>query len=530
MPLARFCVVSQNRYTSGMADRAEQSPAARPAVAAALLAIALYAITLFGTYVYDDVVVVRDDSRVTQLNGWIGYFRAPYLIGTPDPLWRPLTCLTYWAQYHLHGPTPWPFHLVNILLHAAVSALIAIVAWQLTRRQAAAWWAGLLFAAHPVHVEAVAYLVGRAESLCTLGVLGGIALFVYRPLTPRRVVGIVGCFVLAAMSKEHGVLLPPMLLLIAVVRRYLDGDRLALAEREPAKWLFVGLTFCTLAYAWSREHIMHLSWDTWFLQWTINPLVLAHGLDRALLPLSILGRYAAILLLPLHPSPDYGANITGYVLRANDPYLYLGGSIALAALVLLVIAILRRWTAVLICLGGAAIAYALISNSFMLIGIVMGERLIYLTSAFVILLIAMALSRLPARVGIAIGCVVLSAASLRTVTYAWRWNDDLRLFSLSRAEHPDSIYLHVLEASTRCDRGDLDGAERVAAAGRKLQPKSQNIWAVSARIAKARGDDSAAAIYGAFAFDLANNPPQATKRLSHITLPPLPASASTSQP
>ena len=75
-----------------------------------------------------------------------------------------------------------------------------------------------------------------------------------------------------------------------------------------------------------------------------------------------------------------------------------------------------------------------------------------------------------------------------------------------------------------------EGAERVAAAGRKLQPLSQNIWAVSQRIAEARGDKAAAEIYGAYAFDLANNPPQATKRLSHITLPPLPASAPASRP
>lgn len=486
-------------------------PPAPAAIASAGLVCVLYAVTLGGTYVYDDVAVIQTDARVHLLRGWLEFFKAPYMLGTPDSLWRPLACLTYWLQWQLHGDVPWAFHLVNIALHAAVSAVVAILAWRLTHRSAVAWWAGLLFAAHPLHVEATAYLVGRAESLCALGVLGGLTLFAIRPCTPRRALAIVACFVVAALSKEHGLLLPPMLAVMYLARRWCvrPAAALAPAERCGLQWLFVGLAFGTLAYTLYRESIMHLYWDAWFLRWTINPIVRAHGLDRALLPLTILGHYAVILLLPLRPSPDYGAHVTGYLLRWNDPYLYAGAATVIAWCAAAVIAFRKRSAGVIVCLGCAAIAYALISNTFMMIGIVMGERLAYLTSAFVILLAAMALGRLPRRFAGAAMILLIGLASLRTATYAWRWNDALRLFSMSRAEHPEAVYLYVMEASTRLDRGDVDGAERVLAAARAIESESQNVWGASARAARLRGDTQAAAIYSERAFHFDNHPPQA---------------------
>jgi len=83
--------------------------------------------------------------------------------------------MTYALQWLIHGDTiAWPYHAVNWILHACVAACVA----ELTRRliankgEIAAYIAGLLFAVHPVHVEAVANIIGRAELMCALGFLG----------------------------------------------------------------------------------------------------------------------------------------------------------------------------------------------------------------------------------------------------------------------------------------------------------------------------------------------------------------------
>lgn len=92
--------------------------------------------------------------------------------------YRPLTVLSFRLDALLWGRSGGGgFHVTNSVLHGAATA--ATVRWArcLTRDAAApvasftAWAAGLLFATHPVHTEAVAGVVGRADvgaALCML--------------------------------------------------------------------------------------------------------------------------------------------------------------------------------------------------------------------------------------------------------------------------------------------------------------------------------------------------------------------------
>src|SRR5207247_5366773 len=71
-------------------------------------------------------------------------------------------------NHALGGLDPVGFHAVNVLLHAAACVLLAVVLGEVTGRPLLAGTAALLFAAHPVHTEAVASVVGRAEELAAL--------------------------------------------------------------------------------------------------------------------------------------------------------------------------------------------------------------------------------------------------------------------------------------------------------------------------------------------------------------------------
>ena len=72
--------------------------------------------------------------------------------------------LNHW----LGGLNPVGYHLGNIILHAIVTGLFTHVARLLLRRNLATLVAGLLFAAHPIHTEAVAGVVGQADILACL--------------------------------------------------------------------------------------------------------------------------------------------------------------------------------------------------------------------------------------------------------------------------------------------------------------------------------------------------------------------------
>jgi tetratricopeptide (TPR) repeat protein len=179
------------------------------AVAAALP----YLGTLRADFVWDDDLLVLDHA----------YYRDPALfwstftrnlIFSPN-YFRPLGLLTFFADFQLYGFRPWGYHLTNVLIHAATSA----VAYLLLRRllRAGPGWLppalALLFAWHPVQVEAVSFVAGRFDLLCTLFYLLalrlGVAAWEARGAGRWPLAAGTGlAFLLALASKEMAATLP----------------------------------------------------------------------------------------------------------------------------------------------------------------------------------------------------------------------------------------------------------------------------------------------------------------------------------
>lgn len=470
------------------------------------------AITLWGTFVYDDVMLILDDARVQEPGKWLEFFRTRYLPSAPDPTWRPLASISLAVQWQIHGVAAWGYHMVNILLYAAGAALVCLLASRLSGRNMLGLIAGLLFAVHPIHVEPVAMIVGRAELLSGIGVLGAVLLFSKWPMTLARATAIAACFLVGLLSKEQAIVTPLLLAAIYVVQR-LVGDRSKADSSQRQALLALTALICliTAGYIVYRESIMHLVWDRFHLRWTVNPVCRASGIDRLVVPVEVLGRYVALLVFPLRLSPDYGAAVTSFHAQWDQPYVYVGIVTLLSISAATFFALRRRMKLLAISLLAAGMCYVLVSNGVYLIGTIMGDRLVYLSSAFLAIVAAAGLCRLSPRARWTALTVIIVALSVRFVTYAWRWNDALRLFSLSREDYPQSVYLHVLEAEQLLQRGRAQEAEEVLATGRQLVPESANVWAMSARVAERLGHTERAREYGARALDLELNPPHMVK-------------------
>ena len=132
-----------------------------------------YANSLGGAFTYDDKAVVRDNPRIRAPEKVGDVFLTPYFGGSrgTGTVYRPVLLLSFGAQWWVHGGDAAGYHAVNILLHAAATLLFFRLLLRLPVPPPAACGAALLFAVHPIHVEAIASVVGRGETQSTIFVL-----------------------------------------------------------------------------------------------------------------------------------------------------------------------------------------------------------------------------------------------------------------------------------------------------------------------------------------------------------------------
>lgn len=198
--------------------------------ALALVVVAAYFPALSAGFIWDDRAFT-DAPPVRDANGIWRIWFSPGEIEGEGHYW-PLTYTTFWLEHRLWGSFWAPgFHAVNLLLHFVNAGL----AWHLLRRLGALpmWWAwavAALFAVHPVHVEAVAWVIGRKDLLATLFYFCT-ALAWLRALeagTPRWSWHLFALVLFAAglLCKSIGITLPVALLVL----RWWQQDRLTVGD------------------------------------------------------------------------------------------------------------------------------------------------------------------------------------------------------------------------------------------------------------------------------------------------------------
>ena len=254
-----------------------------------LLVFCLYWSSLAYPFQFDDQLFLRDDN--VRLARWSAFLWPP----TP----RVLTWLSFTAQFAIWGEDPAPLRLLSILLHAANSALVLLLALRLQNRFPLAGsnrkWrvpvvAALLFALHPLQTESVVYIYQRSTLLAAFFSL--LALFLWmsrsRSSQPRALSGAtLICFLLAAISKESALVLPVVLWAFDVY----DRGRI---RPSPVLALSVALSvFLGGGLLW---------WTGSAGEATIGAP--GQSLTYARTQVVVIGRYLQLFLLPLGQSVD----------------------------------------------------------------------------------------------------------------------------------------------------------------------------------------------------------------------------------
>lgn len=217
----------------------------RYAAIIAAAAVAVFANSLWGDFVYDDVrqivqnpLIQRSELYGKALMSDVWAFKGDGSQAASN-YWRPV--FTAWSiiNFRLFGASPFGWHLTNLLLHigASLLAYFAMMRWAVPR--SAAFWIALIFAVHPVHVESVAWVSGSPDLLMAVSLLGSFLLLERLGVDPERnsylrLVGSVLLFVLALGSKEVAVAAIPVHAFLLFARRSEDGNAAGLQFGRPA--------------------------------------------------------------------------------------------------------------------------------------------------------------------------------------------------------------------------------------------------------------------------------------------------------
>ncbi|GIW40611.1 MAG: hypothetical protein KatS3mg076_1188 [Candidatus Binatia bacterium] len=165
------------------------------AVLVAGAALVAFAPALRNGFVWDDRLVL---AQLRAVDGIEDLWVVPPRI--PRYYYRPLVFATYWVDRALGGETPFWFHVSVLVAHLACSLLVFALARRLGGSLAAALPAGLFFAVHPVHVESVAWMAGRADVLSGLWLLAALLAYLSSGLAGFA---LAGCFyLLSLLAKE----------------------------------------------------------------------------------------------------------------------------------------------------------------------------------------------------------------------------------------------------------------------------------------------------------------------------------------
>jgi hypothetical protein len=169
-------------------------------------------------------------------------------------LYIPVTYTFWWTLAEMSwtpaGLDPAVFHAVSVVLHVAAACLVMAILLRMTGSLAAACAGALLFALHPVQVEAVAWASGAKDLLAGVLSLAAIVLFLRRAdaRTPQMRWLWLGAatfaFVLAMLAKPSAVVVPLVLLPIAWwVDRKLSREALIIA----GAWMLLAIPIVLIA-------------------------------------------------------------------------------------------------------------------------------------------------------------------------------------------------------------------------------------------------------------------------------------------
>lgn len=319
------------------------------AVVAACICLLVYVKALFCGFVnWEDQDYVINNTAIRHLNS--NFFVWAFTSTPVASFWLPLTYISFAIDYHFWGLNPLGYHLTNVLLHAANTGLVVLVADLLYRNrfkadqseQEPAWLypgmlllAALLFGLHPLRVESVAWVTERRGVLNGLFTLSSILFYLRFQYKKDQAIGkgagsgdyilSLLLFLFSLMSKPTSIVMPFLLFML---------DWYPLGRLQPGRMLKVvseKLPFLILSAA-SIAVIVLVKTN----EGSFNPLSSFPFSVRVIAAGNALFEYTWLSIYPVDIVPYYD-------LPKTIPHIYIAKTLASSAFICLCIYWRKKW-------------------------------------------------------------------------------------------------------------------------------------------------------------------------------------------
>lgn len=413
--------------------------------------------------------------------------------------WVPLTWLSFLFDWEMHGLDPGGYHLTNVYLHIANTALLFIALYRLTKAGWQSLFVAALFAIHPLHVESVAWVTERKDTLSAFFWMLSLVAYTYYAEKPgyKRYLFVTICILAGLMSKPMLVTLPFVLLLLDYwpLQRLLKStaDHLAGANGrehfnlsiilEKIPLIILVVIFSIAAFVTQQHEGAIASTANVSIPLRISNTIVSY--------IAYIGKsFWPFTLSPIYPYPNHiplwktaaalismvSMSVVFFFLRKKSPYLLVGWLWYIGTLLPVI---------GLIVIGphGMADRYTYIPHIglFIMISWAVPQLLGNLRHGGKIIIIAASLVLL-----------VFSAATWRQVQF---WQDTGTLFDRALQIDPNNFFAHYVLATLMKKNGNIEKAAAHIDAAIKNRPNYYPALRIKGHILEEQGQYDAAQKY-----------------------------------
>ena len=450
----------------------------------AFLTIVAYSPSLKGDFIWDDRPLILKDSQIRSFAN-IGRifsrdFFAPGLDDYEYGYYRPVITLSYMIDRAFFGENPTGFRLMNLFWHLLAAFLLYRLLLALFPKHDFLCMATTaIFALHPMHVEAVAWISGRTDLICSVfSLVSALLWYKYLQQNPLLVVpaktkekskkvknidlnrkslwvlfAAYFSLLVSLLSKEMGIVTPCLIIALA----WLSLPENKVRGFRKLRWELGGFFVVVVIYLILRKVVGGVSASDPSAEHSILkalttfPAAFAFYCQKLLAPINT----AAYIVWPYqsHPFSFYG--ISGLLLLASLLFVAFRKIISAPALAMTSFVFLASF-------GPLANIIRISGPTDM--GFVMAERFLYIPSIFACLLVGAFCSRwlsatknkFSEKIVIAIFCVASLGFGIKTAHAAELWKNEALVYENALRHYPTAPLLWANLGAHYRRRGDID--------------------------------------------------------------------------